>query len=215
MIYNILNYNIAMTQPEINIENIHFSSPEIERHLKSKKFKCIILIIASKGGHYDIFKKCWEQYMNNYEDVQSFFLYGNEHQEADLLISKNDIIYKCKESLIPGILYKTLASFMFCKQHLSYDFIIRTNLSSFIHIPRLLQYLNNQDKNHFIAGNTEEFIFINKNDASKYKKSERLSSVLHSSEILSNYFDENTPIINRVNDQKFFYFLAGSFFILS
>ena len=56
---------------------------------------------------------------------------------TDIYITKNSITYNCKESLIPGILYKTISGYYFCQKKLTYDFMLRTNLSSFIIFPNI------------------------------------------------------------------------------
>ena len=59
------------------IKTIKYETEEIanEYKEKNKHYKIIILIIASHNDHYDVFTKCWEEYMNNFTDVKSFFFY--------------------------------------------------------------------------------------------------------------------------------------------
>ena len=139
------------------IKTIKYETEEIanEYKEKNKHYKIIILIIASHNDHYDVFTKCWEEYMNNFTDVKSFFLYSDENIDSDILISKNAITYKYKEDYIPGILYKTIAGFYFCNKKMSYDYIVRSNLSSFIHIPRLLNYMEDKEKTNIVASSSE------------------------------------------------------------
>lgn len=193
-----------------------------------KHYKLIILIIASSAEHYNIFTKCWLEYMNKFDEVKSFFLYSDENIDTDIYITENAITYKCKESLIPGILYKTIAGYYFCEKKFTYDYILRTNLSSFIHIPRLLQYIKNiknieitnkvftnleliplfNDDNNIALLETIEMMkqqnpnaIVPKNVIENWK---------NFTIILSDFFD-NKDLINC----KTFYFFPGSFFMIS
>lgn len=121
------------------------------REENKRKYKLIILIIASKESSYDYFTKCWREYMNSFEDVYSFLIYSDINITTDFFITKDTITYKSNECNIPGIFEKTTASMNLCTQLFDYDYLLRTNLSSFFHIPRLLTYLENQPKTNYIA----------------------------------------------------------------
>lgn len=203
----------------ISIKTVKFLNKEVKKEFSSKKhYKIINLIIASRAKHYDIFTYCWLQYMNTNPEVKSFFLYSDPTIENDLLIDTNSITYKCEESLIPGILFKTLAAEKFCQKYMSYDFILRTNLSSFIIFPRLLTFLDKQEKTDFMCTNVEYFpLALNEEDIDKEDK--YIKGVVeynkenwkaHTS-VLRDFFGFKKFFQNNKN----FYFFAGSFFIMS
>jgi hypothetical protein len=54
---------------------------------------------------------------------------------------ENDIIYVKGKEHILNVLYKTITAIEYIFQKNEYDFIIRSNISTIIHIPNLLQYL--------------------------------------------------------------------------
>jgi hypothetical protein len=203
----------------ISIKTVKFINKAVKKEFSVKKhYKIINLIIASRASHYDIFTYCWLQYMNTNPEVKSFFLYSDPNLENDLLIDTNSITYKCEESLIPGILFKTLAAEKFCQKYMSYDYILRTNLSSFIIFPRLIEYLNLHEKNDFMCSNIEYFplalneIDIDKNDKCiagviEYNKDNWKAHTA----VLRDFFGFKQFFQNNQN----FYFLAGSFFIMS
>jgi hypothetical protein len=203
----------------ISIKTVKFVTKEVKKEFSSKKHYTIInLIIASRAKHYDIFTYCWLQYMNKNPDVKSFFLYSDPTIENDLLIDTNSITYKCEESLIPGILFKTLAAEKFCQKYMSYDYILRTNLSSFIHFPRLLTYLTTHPKEDFMCTNLEYFpLALNEEEIDKTDKC--IAGVIEYNKdnwkahtaVLRDFFGFKTFFQNNQN----FYFLAGSFFIMS
>lgn len=91
--------------------------------------KVLVLIIATDGHPYTMFEHFWRQYMSIDSTFECYFI------KADSTIDKNyiddSIVYiKCEENF-NNIYYKTIETFkMFNIQ--SYDYIFRTNLSSFI-----------------------------------------------------------------------------------
>jgi hypothetical protein len=81
-----------------------------------------------------------QQYIHNFDEVDAFFVVLRENQ-PNLVEQEKDIIYvKGKEHLL-NILYKTIIALQYLIQKNDYDFVIRSNISTVIHIPNLLQYL--------------------------------------------------------------------------
>lgn len=120
-------------------------------------YKLIILVIASHSHDYDLFSKQWSRYMNKFPDVRAFFLYSDVTIDSDILIQDDKITYKYAEWFEPGILYKTIAGMYICNKLFTYDHLFRTNLSSFVHIPRLLSYLDGASKADYVAAKQDEF----------------------------------------------------------
>lgn len=203
----------------INIKTIKYANNKIKNEFRSKKhYNLIILIIASRSKHYDIFAYCWLQYMNSFPNVRSFFLFSDENLEQDLFIDEHSIIYKCKESYIPGILFKTIAAERFCQKYMSYEYILRTNLSSFIHIPRLVHFLLKQPKSDYLCGSIEYFPLaledkdFDENDQciNKVIKFNKENWKSHTA-ILKDFYGYKKFFENNKN----FYFLVGYFIIMS
>lgn len=178
-----------------------FVSKEVFNKIKSDniKYTAIILIIASRDETYDLFVQCWREYMNGFPNVKSYFLYSDESIQSDMVIDEDSIIYKDSESTVPGIFKKTIAAMSFCQKHLSYDYILRTNLSSFLHIPRLLNFLSNQSKELF-AGAHFNKIPVDINHVSMINQ-------ITSQTKINTYF-------NKILNERFIY-LHGACFILS
>jgi hypothetical protein len=116
-----------------------------------KKYKLIILIIATNGDCYSEFTRYWKQYMNKFPDVRCFFLYSDPSIDYDIVIDDDKITHRFQEWYEPGILYKTIAGMFIAKNFFKCDYILRTNLSSFIHIPRLLTFLEKQPRQNYAA----------------------------------------------------------------
>lgn len=114
-------------------------------------YRLVILIIASRSPHYDEFKKCWVAYASKFPEVKCFFLYSDPSIDVDVIVDKDTITHKYEEWYEPGILFKTIAGMEICSQLFYYDYLLRTNLSSFIHIPRILEFLKTQPTTNYTA----------------------------------------------------------------
>lgn len=145
-------------------------------------FSIIVLIIASHNDIYDSFISLWREKIGLIEkgedidiDYRFFFVFSDPSLTVDILCDEanNSISCKLDESLEPGIFLKTMAAIRYCSDNFTYNYILRTNLSSFwnfsvlslelkqtpIHIGTIfLQYL---DKNQlFINSRWEGFFEI-------------------------------------------------------
>jgi hypothetical protein len=105
-------------------------------------YKYIFLIIDSDN---------LECYKNNREILQNAFQHYNqlcltlfirnsETIEGDILLQDNILYFKGSESQVPGIMQKTVKAFEYCLHNYSFDYLIRTNLSSFWDIENLERY---------------------------------------------------------------------------
>jgi len=172
-----------------------FASKELFEKISMDKtnYKLIILIIASVNESYNLFVECWKEYMNNFPEVKAYFLYSDPELTSDVMIYDNIILYKTEESLVPGIFQKTVCAMNFCQKYFSYEYIIRTNLSTFLHIPRLLEYLSDKPRENFIAGH--------------YNQLPNAASQLVKHTLVNNYLDKTL-------NEKFIY-IHGTGIILS
>lgn len=140
--YNILN----IEQPiSLNKEISLLNSIDI------KHYKMIFVIIASPGDIYNKFKRILLKFMNSRDDIKTFFIYGNVNKD-EIFTSDHDLYYDVEESLIPGIYDKTALALKYIDSKYSYDFIIRTNLSSFFSIDRMLNYISSLPTSGVMTG---------------------------------------------------------------
>jgi hypothetical protein len=110
----------------------------------------IILIIASDNtDNYIEMQKIWRKYMNKCNpNIRSFFI-KNEPTLNEDIIAINDTIYiKENENYIPGILSKTIKSIQYCLNNFDFDYIYRTNLSSFLNLYKINDFINNNTLNY-------------------------------------------------------------------
>jgi len=119
--------------------------------------KILILVIASDDKSIYIKEQAfWRSYMNSDPDIKVFFmkLDPNLAENAEV---HGDVIYtKGKESYIPGILQKTVSTMEFCLERFGeFDYIFRTNLSSFVDLKKLKEFASKLPKKKCYAGSIQ------------------------------------------------------------
>lgn len=128
------------------------------------KYKVILLVIASPDSSSDryffkkikpewrpffpVLKKVHQAYMNEVADIKMLFVYGKTVEPLDT----NDLSYDVVENDYPGIITKTLLAMEQVDKEYDYDFIIRTNLSTFWDLPKLAARLETLPKTMCMAG---------------------------------------------------------------
>jgi hypothetical protein len=117
--------------------------------------KVLVLVIASDGTEAFIeLQKIWRQYMNvDPEHFEVYFIRGNPYLPEKSRIEGENLFVKCEESYVPGITEKTILSMeeMIPRLH-EFDFVLRTNLSSFFVFPRLLDFVKTLPRQRCYAG---------------------------------------------------------------
>ena len=113
------------------------------------KYKLIIVVIGARGGLWDKFRKIWQKYCHNFTDVRTHFVYGGNQHKNSLM---GDLVFENSPDTYPPTIHKTLESFRYIDSNYDYDFILRTNLSSFWNIPRLLENLKDLPPEKCYAG---------------------------------------------------------------
>ena len=118
-------------------------------------YKIIFLIISSDTDSvYAQMRELSPKYYNLYKNKIKFFFIENIIMEEDI-IEKNDFLYiNGSESFIPGIFQKSIKAIEYINNKYSYDYVIRTNLSTFWHIENLFKLLDNIPKKKFAGGYT-------------------------------------------------------------
>lgn len=130
-------------------------SVEVPQSAK-KDLKILVLIIASETLpiHVEL-HKIWRSYMHaDPEHVEVYFIKGDPNLDVPCEIIGDTVWSKCEENMIPGILYKTVLSLEHFLPRIGteFDYVLRTNLSSFYIFPRLLDYLKQQPKDNLYLG---------------------------------------------------------------
>jgi hypothetical protein len=123
--------------------------------LNIHKYDIIFLIISSKNkNYYQEMKALTTLYMSKYSyNINFFFVEADPNIRPEMEIINNDIFIKCKE-LYSSIFIKTIKALKYINDNYNYDYLIRTNVSSFFNIQNMLKYLSNLPKEKFAIGFT-------------------------------------------------------------
>lgn len=110
--------------------------------------KILNLIIYSKNYQYDIMMSILRKYYNTFSNVTSVFIILDSTIQTEYLLENNILFIKGTESYIPGILYKTIKALHYFKDTLhSYNYVIRSNVSTIINFDLLTKLLNDNINN--------------------------------------------------------------------
>lgn len=127
--------------------------------------KCVILIIASRQFEwYQYYINILRQYMNSHPNFKSYFIFGNptnEKLDNFIDIKGDEITVDVPEKEKPGILIKTLEALKLINNTHEYDFIIRSNLSTFMHLEKCNDFLSNLSVDKLLGGSMYHFQMSN------------------------------------------------------
>lgn len=86
-------------------------------------------------------------------NVRTIFVEFSNSIQNSFLLEGDRLILKGKESIIPGLMVKTLEALMICSAE-EYDYVVRSNISSVINFQNLISYINlDQNKNiNYLGG---------------------------------------------------------------
>jgi hypothetical protein len=118
------------------------------------KYKVIFLIISSHNESvYSEMKNLNKFIYNLFSSRSKYFFIENKPDLVEEVIEENDHIYvRGTESFIPGIYNKSIKAIEYITKKYSFDYVIRTNLSTVWHIPNLFTFLSIQPKEKFAGG---------------------------------------------------------------
>ncbi|MBS0656388.1 MAG: hypothetical protein JSR46_11475 [Verrucomicrobia bacterium] len=106
--------------------------------------KLLVLIIASDAHPaYIELQNIWRSYMHHDRaHIDAYFIKSDPNLTDPIEVVGDTIYAKGEECYKPCILKKTLQTMEYASKNMSkYDYVLRTNLSSFYVYPRLLEYL--------------------------------------------------------------------------
>lgn len=121
-----------------------------------ENYKIIFLILDSDGDEiYNYNRFIWKQYMNSSKDIKCFFVkykkdIENEieyNEEENRIYVKGEEEYSCEK-----ILGKTIKGAKFIHENYKYDFLIRTNLSTFWVFRSILRFVKKDFGSKYIIG---------------------------------------------------------------
>ena len=119
-----------------------------------KKYDFIFLIISSDNLEcYKHMRNYSRKYLNLYKkQIKYFFIEFKEDLDCDIYENDDIILVKGKEHLTPGVYIKTIKCIKYINENYDYDFLVRTNLSSFWNLNNLLNLKEHLNLNNFCGG---------------------------------------------------------------
>lgn len=125
--------------------------------------RVLVLILASDDmAIYRELQSIWRKYMKSNPYIDCYFYKGDPNLEVNAKLDNDTLWIKIQEHYC-NIYEKTLRAFEFFSDKFErYDFIYRTNLSSFLVFDEYIKYCSSIPRNNFVSaiiGNYEDFTF--------------------------------------------------------
>lgn len=126
--------------------------------MEKNYYKAILLVLASDNSPiYKSFKSVYRAYLYKNPNIKVLFVYGNcslfNQMDYDLVF--NDI----EENYYPGMITKTVRALEYINQHYTYDYLIRTNLSTFWDFDLLIHRLSRLPATNCLTGTLRTCVY--------------------------------------------------------
>lgn len=169
-----------------------------------QKYKAIVMVLASHQTLWEMMKPIWMQYMDREPSIKVIFVYAQDPTDVDPghhVLNGNDLHLSGVPERYPIYIDKTLEAFKFVDEKFDYDFLVRTNLSTFWILDRLLEYLGGLPTENYYGGfKYLMWSFLTKGDKSfaagwevVMSRDVVTSTIAHSAEATENYVNHSTP----------------------
>ena len=146
---------MAMKMISLIIATVNYKhSKNIPSYIKINIYsmKLLILIIYSDEPEYQKMLQIQRSYLHKYPNVYSFFVSFRESQEDPIMVQDDFIYVKGKEGYL-HITYKTIEALDVALQmYPDVNFVIRSNISTVLNIPALLDHCANLPKHNVYTG---------------------------------------------------------------
>ena len=122
-------------------------------NIEKPYYKAIILIIASTDNQYYInARNIWKKYMYTEPTIKVIFVYEKLHTPLLDYCEDDDLIFEHIEYRFPLSAEKSIEAMKIIEQKYNYDFLIRTNISTFWDFHKLKTNLDSLPKEKCYAG---------------------------------------------------------------
>lgn len=113
-----------------------------------------LVIHTSNVSVYDEMYMQLSSFYSRYKNVDTFFIEFKADLDKKFVFQGDKLIIRGEESLVPGLLWKTLDSMliMLSKEH-NYSYIVRSNISTLINFDRFIPLITNTPCVNYLAGN--------------------------------------------------------------
>ena len=122
----------------------------------------MLIIDDNSLNIYSLFRTEIRKYCHLDSEILTLFIRNSLNMEKDYNLDYDTLYIKGEETRIPGILTKTLKAMQYCIDKYEFDYLVRTNLSSFWNFKILKQYCDLLPKENVISaliGNHEGILF--------------------------------------------------------
>lgn len=137
-----------------------FSDQHLEDTQSQSMKKLLVLITASDDLQvYVENQKIWRAYMHlDPEHVEAYFIKANPNLESKCEVCGDVFWCKTGDVLFPGVMNKTVSALeYFLPRMHEFDYVLRTNLSSFYVFPRLLEFLKQLPRSGCYCGSKVQY----------------------------------------------------------
>ena len=160
--------------------------------------KILVLIMSSSNEPiYAEMKRISQIYYQLFATELTYFFMEFRDQEEEAVEDGTNLYLKGTESITPGLYLKTMKALQYVQSNYEYDFILRTNLSSFFNFRNVLTYLSEKPTANFAGGFTVFWFTSGTCIFFSRDVGEKLTSDIR--------YDDNTPddvLISRLLDEK-------------
>ncbi|NRB37950.1 MAG: hypothetical protein HRU20_05705 [Pseudomonadales bacterium] len=117
------------------------------------EIKLVILVLSNNADPWNKIenegiRKTWYKHSQLPKNVSVLFYYGGDEEKI-----VDDRLFLPYPELLENIGYKTIGAFEYVEENFDYDFLFRTNTSSYVHIENLLKHLSQYEFNkHIYSG---------------------------------------------------------------
>ncbi len=102
--------------------------------------RIVQLVLYSPDPHYDQMYAATRSFYH----IPTWYYFFDPHMpasEGDVQLDGDKLRIRGEESFLPGILDKTMRAIAYVTQHMEFDYLIRSNVSTVVHIARIALYL--------------------------------------------------------------------------
>jgi hypothetical protein len=139
-------YNSGYSLKEVNINLYNI----LNLYKEPRYYRAIILVLASNFPNNKFYREVWKQYMFRDPSFKILFIYGKSDIALSDYNQEYDII---SEKVNEGMgIAKVLEAFKLIERRFKYDYLVRTNLSTFWDFTKLHKHLDVLPKKNCYSG---------------------------------------------------------------
>ena len=123
--------------------------------------RCVVLVIAHHNPAYEELRRAWDAHWRCHEhgalrNMRRYYLYNDPHQTEPVRVDDHDwkLTFPHEETYpAPGLLLKTLGALdHLAASGVTYDYLLRTNVSSLFDWPWMERYLRGLRPDRLVSG---------------------------------------------------------------